>query len=181
MIVAAAPDVHADGEFLQVDISESTRSAVAAINRGAFSFGASHVRFDGGAQTVLNALYALPVPDTAPTFRLGPSLGHIAQDDAPSETEAGVKLAVEKWMPTDFGSLFLLGEANTIEASVFAVGQLAFSGPGLTLELSHGRSDTYSETTLAVSKRIGAAPVSLRGGYRFDAEEVFVGLAVNTF
>jgi hypothetical protein len=84
-------------------------------------------------------------------------------------------------MPMEFGSLFLLAEGSTIEGSAFALAQLGFSGPDLLFELSHGRSDSYSETTVAISKSIGEGPLDLRTGYWFDAEELFVGFSINTF
>jgi hypothetical protein len=61
VLLFAAQGASADGEFLQFDVSETTGSAVVSINRGAYSFGANHVRYEGGRQTTLNALYALPL------------------------------------------------------------------------------------------------------------------------
>ena len=49
------------------------------------------------------------------------------------------------------------------------------------MELSRGGSDDYTETTLAVSRRIEGSPISLRAGWRFDGEEAFLGFSVNTF
>lgn len=181
LLAVPAKTAQADGEFLQFDISETTASAVLSVDRGPFRFGANHVRYQGGQQSSLNLLYSFPMPETAPTVRLGPSLARVENDAERDETELGLKLTVDRWMPTEYGSLYLLAEANTVEDSAFALVQFGLSGPALVLEISHGRSDSYSETTFAVAKGVAGTPAALRAGYRFDAEELFLGVSINTF
>lgn len=175
----------ADGEFLQFDLSEKTTVGVASIARDAFSFGGAYVDYDGGRSLVLHALYAVPLGEgsSPTTVRIGPSLGFIDEDvvSGGPDAELGLKLAVERYQPTAFGGLFLLADMNTIDSAWFALAQAQLSGPGISVELSAGGSDSYEETTLAVSRRFGTSPVSLRAGYRFDADELFLGLSYNTF
>lgn len=171
----------ADGAFFQFDVSPETTNAVFVFVREPLSFGLNHVRYEDGRRTTLNLLYRLPLPDSAPTIRIGPSLGVVDATGLASRTDFGAKISIDKWMPTDFGSIYLLGEYNSIENAAFVSAQFGFSGPGLQFEASYGESDSYSETSLAVSKKLGRGPVSLRAGYRLSAEEVFVGLSVNTF
>lgn len=171
----------ADGEFVQLDLSETTSSGTLSIARGPLTFGASAVFYEDGRTYGLSAIYKLPFADDIATLRLGPALGYVEEDGAGDSLELGVKLVAEKYIPTDFGSVFLLADLNTIETSWFVLGQLGLAKPGLALELSHGQSDTYSETSLAIAKRLGDGPTNLRAGYRFDAKEVFLGLSINTF
>lgn len=176
-----ASTAHADGEFLQLDLSGSTSTGTLSIARGPLTYGASAVSYEGGSTYGLSATYQLPVAQQFVTLRFGPALGYVKEDGADGSFEAGVKLVAERYIPTDFGSVFLLADLNSIENSWFVLAQLGLSRPGVSFELSHGKSETYSETSLAIAKRFGDGPTSLRAGYRFDAKEVFVGLSVNTF
>ena len=80
-----------------------------------------------------------------------------------------------------FGSVYFLAEMNSVDNAAFLLGQIGLSTPGMSFEISYGDSDSYSETTIAVAKRIPLGPVSLRAGYRFRAEEIVFGLSFNTF
>lgn len=180
-LALAAQPASAGGSFTQVDLSRTTVTGVFTIIREPLSFGVTHVRYDGGNSTTVSVMYRLPLAEGAPVVRIGPSVGYVDDDDAPARTEVGVKIAADRWRPTSFGSLYLLGEFNTIDRAAFATAQFGLSGPGLQVEISYGQSDTYAETTLAVSRKLGDGPVSLRAGYRFRADEVFVGVSVNTF
>lgn len=179
--VFGALEARADGTFFQFDASGETANGVFVHVREPISIGLNHVRYEGGRRSTLNLLYRLPLPDAAPTIRLGPSYGVVEPDGQPSESELGAKISIDKWMPTDFGSLYLLAEYNSIEHASFALAQFGLSEAGLQIEASYGESDSYSETSLAISKKIGRGPLSLRAGYRLNAEEVFFGLSVNTF
>ena len=181
VLSSLAPAAHADGEFLQIDRSETTATATLSIARGPLTFGANAVSYDGGRTYGTSVTYQLPFAEQFATLRLGPSLGYTKDDGEDGSFEAGLKLVAERYIPTDFGSVFLLADLNSIENSWFVLGQLGLSQPGLAIELSYGESDTYSDTSLAIAKRIGDTPASLRAGYKFDSEEVFVGLSINTF
>ena len=181
ILAFGASAAHADGEFLQLDLSETTATGTLSIARGPLTYGASAVSYDGGRTYGVSATWQLPVAPQFVTLRIGPALGHVMKDGADGSSEAGIKLVAERYIPTDFGSVFLLAELNSIENSRFVLAQLGLSAPGAAIELSHGESETYSETTLAVAKRFGDGPTSLRAGYRFEAEELFVGLSINTF
>ena len=54
------------------------------------------------------------------------------------------------------------------------------SGLGLALVLT-GDDTGYAEQSLVASKRLGRSDWRLRMGYGFDAGEIFVGVALNTF
>tara|TARA_R110002049_G_scaffold101576_1_gene246571 strand:+ start:3979 stop:4536 length:558 start_codon:yes stop_codon:yes gene_type:complete len=176
-----APSAHADGEFLQLDLSKSTSTGTLSIARGALTYGASAVSYEDGSTYGLSATYQLPVAQKFVTLRLGPAFGYVNEDGKDGSFEAGIKLVAERYIATDFGGVFLLADLNSIDRSWFVLGQLGLSKPGLSFELSHGESETYSETSLAVVKRYGDGPTSLRAGYRFDAKEMFIGLSINTF
>lgn len=175
--VAAA----ADGEFAQLDVSASTTGGVSSIQRGPLTFSGVVTLPDGDPSATLSLTMALPVPSGLgiPTLRLGPSVGF--SGDGLSEVEGGARLVVERYTGSSFGGVYLLAEANTVDRAWFLLGQVGLAAPKLTVELSRGSSDTYDETTLAVARRLGDLPFSLRAGYRFEASEGFLGVSFNTF
>jgi hypothetical protein len=181
LVVAARPAPGwADGEFAQLDVSASTTGGVASVQRGSLTFGGVVTIPDGDPSATLSATQALNLPVSwAPTLRVGPALGLSGEDLA--DVEAGLRLSAERYTGTDWGSVYGLADLGTIDRSWFILGQVGLAKTRLTFELSHGASDEYEETTLAVSRRLRDSPVSLRSGYRFDAGEVFIGVSVNTF
>ncbi|KIN72608.1 hypothetical protein [Sulfitobacter guttiformis] len=162
-------------------MSETTSAGTISIARGPLKYGASAVSYEDGSISKLSATYKLPIGEQFPTLRLGPALGYVKEDGADGSVKTGIKLVAERDIPTDFGSVFLLADLNSIDSSWFALAQVGLPKLGLAIELSHGDSETYSETSLAFAKRLGDGPTSLCAGYRFDADEVFVGLSINTF
>ncbi len=171
----------ADGEFFQLDVSKSTQNGTFSIARGPFTFGASAVAYEDGETYGLSAIHQLPFGQNIATFSFGPSLG-LVRDNGPDEgLQVGVKFVAERYIPTNFGSVYLLADINSIDRSWFVLSQIGLADPGINFELSRGQSDTYSETTFAVAKRLPNSPASLRIGYKFDAAEAFVGISINTF
>lgn len=166
----------ADGTFFQFDLSETASDAVISVARGRLTFSANWSRYEDGESAGASVTWSIPV-ESLGTFKLGPSLGANSEDD---DLELGLKAGFERYQPTSFGHLFMLAEINSIDSGWFGTLQTGFNN-GFGVELSAGGSDTYDATTLAVTHRLGAGPVSLRAGYKFVAQEVFVGLSVNTF
>lgn len=183
-ILACAPIAEfarADGSFLQADVSPSGADAVGTVTRGRLSFGASYNDFDGGSAAGMSLTHAFPLRDVA-TLKIGPAVSITRDDDEGYEgPRAGLKLSLDRYSPTSFGSLYLLGEVNTIDSAWFALVQTGIGDSGYSFEASRGGSDTYDEATLAVNKRLGDGDISLRAGWRIIAEEAFVGFSVNTF
>ena len=182
LVATIAPvAARADGEFAQVDVSNSTIGATASIQRGTLTFGGVITLPDGDPSATLSLTQALPLPAESgfPTLRVGPTLGLTGEDL--SNFEVGVRLMGERYVGTDWGNVYGLVDLGSIDRSWFVLGQVGLRAPGLTLELSRGGSDEYSEATIAVSKRLPNSPVSLRTGYQFEAGEVFVGMSFNTF
>jgi hypothetical protein len=170
----------ADGEFAQLDVSASTTGGVASVQRGPLTFGGVVTIPDGDPSATLSTTQALSLPVSwAPTLRVGPALGLSGEDLA--DVEAGLRLLAERYSGTDWGSVYGLIDLGTIDRSWFILGQVGLAETQLTFEISHGASDEYEETAIAISRRVQNSPVSLRAGYRFDAGEVFVGVSVNTF
>ena len=178
--VAPALPAAADGEFLQVDVGERTQSAVATMVRGQFSYGLNFSKYEDGRSGAASLTYALPINAPA-TLRLGPSLGFQDDEDEGSDVTAGLRLVAERYVPTDFGSAYFLGDFSTVNRSWFLLGQLTYAPADIGIELSRGGSETYHETTLAVQKRLSGGPVSLRLGYKLSSDEVFAGFSINTF
>lgn len=170
----------ADGYFLQTDVGGRSQSFVASTSRGPLSFGLNLSNYEDGRSGAISATYAFPVEGVA-TFKLGPTVGFKRDDDGTRDTKAGARLAVDRWTATSFGSAYALAEASTVHRSWFLLGQVTFAPANIGIELSRGGSDDYHETTLAVQKRLGDGPVSLRLGYKLSSEELFAGFSINTF
>ena len=90
-------------------------------------------------------------------------------------------MALDRWNATSFGSTYFLGEASTPHHSWFLLSQITFASSGVGVELSRGGSDNYHETTIALQRKLGEGPVSLRIGYKLSSEELFAGFSINTF
>ena len=171
-----ATGARADGTFFQLDLAPNASDAVLGATRGKMSFGANYSTFEGGWSVGAYATRDFTIENLA-TLKIGPSIGN---SDASNGLEFGAKLIVERYQPTDFGFVFMSGQFNTIENDWFALAQIG-DGKGLSVDLTAGGSDTYSEQSIAVNYRLDDGPTSLRGGYRFDAREVFIGMSVNTY
>lgn len=171
----------ADGAFLQLDLSQSTSNATMSIARGPLTFGAGAVDYDGGRAYRVSATYKLPFGQDVATVKVGPSVGLVVADDAEDTVDLGLNLVAERYIPTDFGSVFLLADFDTNESAWFVLAQGTNARFGLSVELSHGESDNYAETSIALAKRLSDSPVSLRLGYRLKANEIFAGVSINTF
>lgn len=180
LLVAGPAPGWADGEFAQLDVSASTTGGVASVQRGPLTFGGVVTIPDGDPSVAFSATQALNLPVSwAPTLRVGPALGLSGQ--GLEDVEVGLRLSAERYIGTNWGSAYGLVDLGTIDRSWFILGQVGLAETQLAFELSHGASDEYEETTFAVSRRFQGSPVSLRAGYRFDADEIFVGVSVNTF
>ncbi|WP_072858764.1 hypothetical protein [Loktanella atrilutea] len=176
-----ASGANADGTFFQTDLSGTTSGVTVSIGRGELTYGGGAVRYEGGYALGLNATYKLPFRTDLVTVRVGPSLGTTHNDGKPGPIDFGLKIASERYIPTKFGSLYFLADLNSIDTSWFLLSQFSFAQAGMAVELSHGESTTYTETSLAIAKRLTGSPVSLRVGYRFDSSAVFAGISINTF
>lgn len=177
VLTALAPiTVQADGTFFQLDLAAHASDAVFGATRGKFSFGANHSTYEGGWSAGLFATRDFVIEDVA-TIKLGASLG---SSEAIDGVELGGKIIIERYQLTDFGFIFLSGQFNTIDNDWFALAQIG-DGRKISVDLTAGGSNTYSERAVAVNYRFRDGPTRLRMGYRFDADEVFVGLSLNTY
>lgn len=173
----------ADGTFAQFDLGDDTGSAVLSVERDLLTFGATYNAYYGGQSFGVSAMYWLAATSqgAAVNLKLGPSFGVVDEDGEDAETQAGLRMVADRYVPMEFGGLYFQAEVNSIDRAWFLLGQVTLAEPQLVLELSRGGSESYSETTLAVSRRLGDGPVSLRAGYRFEDESVFAGISINTF
>ncbi|MEQ6248113.1 hypothetical protein ABMC89_04400 [Sulfitobacter sp. HNIBRBA3233] len=173
---ATATDGQADGYFLQIDLASETSDVVVATTRGTFSYGANYSSYEGGWSLGASVTRDFAIENFG-TVKIGPSIGTTDERD---DFAVGAKLVLERYVPTNFGFVFLLGQYNTIDDDFFTLAQIG-NGKGISVDLSAGKSDTYSEQSIAVNYLLGDSPVSLRGGYRFKAREIFLGVSLNTF
>ncbi|WP_188790666.1 hypothetical protein [Salipiger pallidus] len=176
ILVLVAPDARADGFFFQLDRTTSTTDAVVAGTRGAFSFGLNRADYDGGwsAGAFVSRDFVL---DGVGTLKVGPSIG---TSDGDAGVDWGARVVAERYQPTDFGFVFVSAQYDTIDSSWFSVAE--FGGTdGLSISVTAGGSDTYSDQTVSLNRKVGDGPFTVRTGYRFESEALFVGLSVNTY
>ena len=179
-VACGASVVRADGYFAQADISVDTFTGVFSMQRGPLTFGTVYSDYEGGEDLNVTAAYAFPLGDPAMpvTLRVGPAL----QYEGLEELKVGLRVVAEHYRPTDFGSLFLLGEGSSSDKAYFGLVAFGLSGPDVVIELTHqGDDDDYRETAVAVAKPVPGTDFSVRAGYKFRAEEVFLGISWNTF
>lgn len=177
LLCLSSLEAGADGSFLQFDLGPETSDSVLATTRGKMSFGANYSTYDSGWSAGLHVTRDFVLESIA-TVKIGPSLGRSDDTDGWS---LGGKVIVERYQPTDFGFMFLSAQYNTYQNDWFALAQFG-NASGLSVDLTAGGSETYSEQAVAVNYRLDdEGPVRLRAGYRFDAQQVFVGLSVNTY
>lgn len=171
----------ADGYFLQSDVGEETQSVVGTMARGSLNYGFNLTNYEGGHSGSVSATYTLPL-GTVAVMKVGPTIGYeYEQDDDSDDLALGLKLSLERYTPTSFGSTYFLADASSVHRSWFLLGQVTFTPGNVGLELSRGGSDTYHETTFTVQKRLSDGPVSLRVGYKLSSDEIFAGFSINTF
>ena len=167
----------ADGEFAQFDYAPNASSLTGTIRRDRVTATIGWSDFDEGHATTLWGNYGVPLVPGA-WLRLGPSL----RIDDSEDVDLGAKIGVERFSMNEQATLFLLGEFNTTAREYLALAQVGHRATGIAAEVSlQGNNDGFREESLALSYQLRDIPVRLRLGYRFDAEEVFVGFSVNTF
>ena len=176
-----APAAKADGTFLQADFSTETAVAVGSVTRDRLTFGSVLSSSGDEAQLAVSTGYTLYSADGT-SLKIGPSakIEHEAGEGF-DNGEIGLKLVADHYRATGFGGLYGQVEYDTIDSAWFVLAQANISSAGLAIEVSRGGSDTYDDAALAVSKRIPDTRLSLRAGYRFLSEDVFLGVSLNTF
>ncbi|MBM3604869.1 MAG: hypothetical protein FJX25_08960 [Alphaproteobacteria bacterium] len=170
----------ADGYFLQGDAGARTQSVVASASRGPLNYGLNVFNYDEGHSSAISFTYTMPLAEVA-VLKAGPTLGLQQEQNEGNDLQAGLKLSVERYVPTDFGSTYALVDMSTVHESWFLLGQMTFASANIGVELSRGGSDSYHETTLALQKRIADGPYGIRIGYKLTSEELFAGFFTNTF
>lgn len=178
LTLALAPlAARADGEFYQLDLGEDTTTAVISVERDRLSYGMVFSDYTGPEDLNLTASYKFTL-GTPVTFRAGPAV----QLEGLDTVKGGIRLVAEHYRPTSFGSIFLLGEVTTIDRGYFALAAVGFDKPDVTFEFSYlGDDDGFRDTVAAVAFGIPKTKASFRAGYKFDSEESFVGISINTF
>ncbi len=169
----------ADGEYYSFEFSERASNAVVSATRGSLTLGADYTDFGDGRTAGASVTGRLPFDLGVPGLEL--SVGPSVRFDDGGDTRFGVTFTAQRYVPTDFGNLFFQAGVNSIDQSYFTQAQVGLAELRLVLALARGASTEYAETTFSLSKRLGDSPFSLRAGYRFVEEELFVGFEVNTF
>lgn len=170
----------ADGFFLQGDAGSRTQSVVSAVTRGSLNYGFNVTNYEEGHSGAISLTYTVPLAEFA-VMKIGPTAGIEYEEDEGHDEQAGLKLSLERYTPTPFGSTYFLADVSSVHRSWFLLGQMTFAPGNFGVELSRGGSDNYHETTLTLQKRLSDGPFSARVGYKLSSEEVFAGFSINTF
>ena len=170
----------ADGEFIQGDYTSGASAVVGSVVRGPVGASIGWSEFEGGSAANANVTYGLSVPalGDGATFRFGPTV-RLDQDN---RLDLGVKVVFERWSPTDWGSVFVLAEYNTILKEYLLLGELSHAHSGLSGSLAiQGGANGFRENTVFLGYSIPETPYGLRLGYRVNARQAVIGFTVNTF
>ncbi|WP_102225884.1 hypothetical protein [Acidimangrovimonas sediminis] len=170
----------ADGSFFQLDLSDKSTTGVLAVERGSLQFGLNRSKWNGGFHWTGRVTWKFPVKvgSVPVTFRAGPAVQYNHED---SSWDGGAAVVAESYNPTSWGSLYLLADFSTIDASYFVMSQFNHKS-GFSLELAAmGNNDGYDDKTVAIDYRFRDSPVSLRVGRKIRARETFIGFSINTF
>ncbi len=176
----AGPTV-ADGLFFQQDVSKETFVTTLSVQRDRMTFGMNAVAIDEDQSLALNITQSVDWSPENGTLRIGPAVRLILQDGAFDTTEVGVKVNHEKYVPTNFGAFLWLVDASTIDKSLLLLGQFSLAKQNMSFELAFGRSEDFLDTSITLSRTFGDSRFSGRIGYRFVAEDLFLGISYNTF
>lgn len=167
----------ADGEFFQADYARGASSVTATLQRDRLTYSLGWSESATGAATSLWTNYGFPVADST-WLRIGPSL----RVPEGGEAQWGLRAALERFTTSGRNSLFLLADFNSIQREYLALAQWGDMPSGFAAEVVfQGNASGYREQSVAVSLRLGEGPVRLRGGYRFESNQPFIGLSINTF
>ncbi|MCC5996408.1 MAG: hypothetical protein JJU18_08580 [Oceanicaulis sp.] len=179
LVSLSAGPAMADGEYLQFEYARGSSTAVASVVRGPYGAAAGWSEYDSGSALGANATYRwlTPALGSGALVRIGPSV-RIDQD---THTDLGAKIAFERWSATPWGSVFLLADYNTIQDEYLLLGELAHARSGLSASLAVQGGESFSDNTFVLAYRIKQSPLRFRVGYRFEAQQMLVGFAVNTF
>lgn len=180
MLCSFAGAACADGAYFQMDLAPSADSFVATAQRGAFGLSLGWSEWATGEATSLYASYSLPLSalGQGTTLKFGPSYRY----EPSGPEDVGLRLVVEHYRPTDWGSLFLLGDYNSIKREHMLLAEVGLRDSGLSVAVSlQGDSQGFSEQTLVFGYGIRNTPVRLRLGHRFESDKTFIGLSINTF
>lgn len=173
-----AQGASADGEYLQFDFAPSASSAVASIQRGEHGIALGWSEWDEGSAATAFLSRSVPLGGGF-VLKAGPSL---RWEDRPGEGEAGLRLALERWTPAEWGGIFTLADVNSIRAEYLLLAETSHAGTGLSAALTvQGDNADYRETTATLGYRLGESPVRLRLGHCFVSGDTFVGFSINTF
>jgi len=180
LFIASALPAMADGEFFQGDYASGASSVVGSIVRGPVGASIGWSEFDDGNALSANFTYGLSVPalGDGATFRFGPT-ARLDQDD---NLDLGAKVVFERWAPTDWGSVFVLADYNTILNEYLLLGELTHANSGLSGSLAiQGGDNGFRENTFILGYAIPQTPFGLRLGYRVNARQAVIGFTINTF
>lgn len=180
MICGLAGTADADGAYFQLDLAPSATSVVATAQRGAFGLSLGWSEWATGDATSLYASYSVPLTALAQgtTLKFGPSYRY----EPGNREDIGLRLVLEHYRPTDWGSVFLLGDYNSIKREHMLLAEVGFRESGLSMAVSlQGDALGFREQTLVLGYGIRNTPIRLRLGHRFESAKTFVGVSINTF
>ena len=168
----------ADGSFFQLDWTGSDLTMVGSEQRGQLTFGATTIYSGESAELSARVVHGFPLPWNI-DGKVGPEL-QFSRNSGVVELDGGLFLSADRWQPTFFGSFYWLAELHSIENAWFTSVQFGFTGSSV-LEISSGGSDTYNDSAIAISRRLGDGPWLFRAGYRLKSDVAFFGLIYNTY
>ncbi len=179
----------AEGMFAQFDKGVGGGTAVVATEIQQLQVSAAYSQWSSTGKSLSGALQknVYSYSSSTNTFKLNAGVGvvdHHSDTTAslPSASAAGVKLSVEDYQKWQIGSVFAMGEYNTVFRSWLGVVQVRPANSQLGFEWSAVGDDRwYVGHKVALTWKFSNSPWSLRVGQQLKDSTGFIGITYNTF
>ncbi len=125
---AFAGAARADGEFVQIDLGTETLTTVAAVERGALTFGLVRAGYEEGREWSLATTYRVARPrilGATATIKAG----LVAKLDDADDLTPTTRVTAESYRDGDWGSLFWLAQIDGRGADITSGSRAVSGGP----------------------------------------------------
>ena len=177
---AFAGAARADGEFLQLELGTETLTTVAAVERGALTFGLVRAGYEEGREWSLATTYRVARPrilGATATIKAG----LVAKLDDADDLTPTTRVTAESYRDGDWGSLFWLAQIDGPGRGYYLGVQGGFGRTPFGVAVDTQGSEDWHESSAVLTYRIAGTPVTLRLGQKLESGETFVGLSISRF
>ena len=175
-----AHDARADGEFFQLDYAPRNSTFVASIqrDRSGAALGLSESEESKVMSVFLSYGFPMSALGDGTNFRIGPSV----RFEEGESSEFGLRVSLEHYRATSWGSVFALADFNSINSEYLALLEVGHTKSGFAAFTAiQGDRTNFREDTVGISLQLRETRARLRLGHRLRARTTFIGISFNTF